>query len=95
MGPCTSTIYKIMTVTGYISICKFWQEFSNWSTIYSLGYSFAGACVNCLLHCPHVINKFRWEFPPKMVGVYSPTLIPWLAWTSYGLTRELLKESTQ
>ena len=25
------------------------------------------------------------EFPPKMVGVYSPTLSPWPAWTSCGL----------
>ena len=33
VGPCTET----MALNGYINICILWQEFSNWSPIYSLG----------------------------------------------------------
>ena len=29
-----------------------------------------------------------------MVGVYSPTLSPWLAWTSYGLAIPLMETTT-
>ena len=35
VGPCTST--EIMALNGYINICILWQDFSNWSPIYSLG----------------------------------------------------------
>ena len=35
MGPCTCT--ETMALNGYINICIIWQEFSNWSPIYSLG----------------------------------------------------------
>ena len=39
-----------------INICTIWQEFSNWSTIYSLGYPFAGSCMNWLFYYHPVIK---------------------------------------
>ena len=35
VGLCTCTV--TISLNGYINICILWQEFSNWSPIYSLG----------------------------------------------------------